>query len=324
VSQAKRAILDVAVGVIPDKDGRILISRRANHRHQGGLWEFPGGKIEVGETATAALRRELQEEIGLDAIQVSPLITIHHDYVDRRVRLNVFRVDEFEGTARSLEGQPVEWVEAHNLHRYQFPAANRPIIAAARLPHRYAILEPSSTDPGMLVKDLELRATTGITLMRLRASQWDQSRYERLAYPAVKYCRSRGISLLLNNQPDLVERTGAAGLHLRADQLMASQERILPPHYWIAASCHNEAELEQAARIGVDFVVLGPVKATLTHPNATPLGWKAFALMAERAMIPAFALGGLAESDIAEARARGGQGIAGIRESEQVLRASQP
>lgn len=324
MSQAKRAILDVAVGVIPDKDGRILISRRANHRHQGGLWEFPGGKIEVGETATAALRRELREEIGIDAIQFSPLITIHHDYVDRRVRLNVFRVDECEGTARSLEGQPVEWVELQNLHRYHFPAANLPIITAARLPHRYAILEPSSADEGMLLTELELRATTGITLMRLRASQWDQACYERLAYLAVDYCRSRGISLLLNNQPDLVERTGAAGLHLRADQLMASQERTLPPPYWVAASCHNAAELEQAARIGVDFVVLGPVKATLTHPKATALGWKAFALMAERAMIPAFALGGLAESDIAEARAWGGQGIAGIRGFEQVLRASRP
>ena len=120
----------VAVGVVLDAQHRILITRRAPSAHQGGLWEFPGGKVERGEALHKALQRELQEELGIDIGATEPLIVIHHDYGDKQVLLDVHLVRDFAGQAQGLEGQPLRWVTASELTRYDFPAANAPIVDA--------------------------------------------------------------------------------------------------------------------------------------------------------------------------------------------------
>ena len=120
----------VAVGVILDVDRNILLTRRHDHMHQGGLWEFPGGKLEAGESLSVALARELQEELDITPVKTSPLIEIHHDYGDKSVFLDVHVVWEFSGEPRGLEGQPMAWVSAAQLSDYDFPAANKPIVAA--------------------------------------------------------------------------------------------------------------------------------------------------------------------------------------------------
>ncbi|MEP4147322.1 MAG: 8-oxo-dGTP diphosphatase MutT [Halioglobus sp.] len=120
----------VAVGVILDADRNILLTRRHDHLHQGGLWEFPGGKVESGESLSAALARELREELDITPVRVSPLTEIHHDYGDKSVFLDVHVVWEFSGEPRGLEGQPMAWVSADELSDYDFPAANKPIVAA--------------------------------------------------------------------------------------------------------------------------------------------------------------------------------------------------
>lgn len=120
----------VAVGVVLDRDHNILITRRAPDSHQGGLWEFPGGKVEEGESLTSALARELKEELGIEIGRTSALLDVHHDYSDKAVMLDVHVVWEFDGEARSLEGQPMEWIAPRDLRRYQFPAANLPIVEA--------------------------------------------------------------------------------------------------------------------------------------------------------------------------------------------------
>ncbi len=120
----------VAVGVILDADRNILLTRRHDHLHQGGLWEFPGGKVGVGENVSTALSRELREELDITPVNVSPLIEIHHDYGDKSVLLDVHVVWEFSGEPRGLEGQPMVWVSADELSDYKFPAANKPIVAA--------------------------------------------------------------------------------------------------------------------------------------------------------------------------------------------------
>ena len=120
----------VAVGVILDVDRNILLTRRHDHMHQGGLWEFPGGKLEAGESLSVALARELQEELDITPVKTSPLIEIHHDYGDKSVFLDVHVVWEFSGQPRGLEGQPMAWVSAAQLSDYEFPAANKPIVAA--------------------------------------------------------------------------------------------------------------------------------------------------------------------------------------------------
>ncbi len=131
--------LHVAAGVIVGPDGRILIAERATHRHQGGLWEFPGGKVEAGETAQSALARELWEELNIHVASARPLIQIRHRYPDKSVLLDVWRVESFSGEPHGREGQPLAWVEPEGLLEYAFPAANVPIVTAARLP---ALLPP--------------------------------------------------------------------------------------------------------------------------------------------------------------------------------------
>lgn len=123
-------VVHVAVGVVLDDDRRVLITRRATDSHQGGLWEFPGGKVELGETVQQALARELLEELGIEPCRTSPLLEVNHDYGDKRVLLDVHVVWEFTGRALGLEDQPLVWAPFQELPRYQFPAANLPIIDA--------------------------------------------------------------------------------------------------------------------------------------------------------------------------------------------------
>jgi 8-oxo-dGTP diphosphatase len=301
--------LQVAAGVIKSPDGKILIARRDESLHQGGLWEFPGGKIEAGETPEQALFRELKEELDIEALRAAPLITIHHRYPDRDVTLRVFLVDRFSGTARGCQGQPVCWVEPNELNQFAFPAANRPIIAAALLPPYYAILDDLvSSDP---LKDLHKLLAKGIKLIQARLKSSSSDRVATFLSAAYPLCSEHNTALLINSAANFGQAK-VHGLHLTARDLLSLDER--PPAYrWIGASCHNLAELEHAQKIGADFAVLAPVLSTRTHPETAALGWEQFAALVERINIPVYALGGLAKRDLSAARHAGAQGIAGIR-----------
>ncbi len=120
----------VAVGVILDPQKNILLTRRADDSHQGGLWEFPGGKLEAGEPVLEALSRELREELGIEPTATEALIEIRHDYGDKQVFLDVHLVLSFTGEPAPLEGQPMRWVAAAELADFEFPAANLPIVEA--------------------------------------------------------------------------------------------------------------------------------------------------------------------------------------------------
>jgi len=126
------SLVHVAVGVILDADNRILIARRNNDAHQGGLWEFPGGKVEAQETLQVAMARELLEELGIDIGGLSPLLEVRHDYGDKQVLLDVHVVRDFTGEPEGREGQPLRWVTATELHQFDFPAANVPIVEAVQ------------------------------------------------------------------------------------------------------------------------------------------------------------------------------------------------
>ena len=122
--------IHVAVAVITDKDGKILIAKRHDDAYQGGLWEFPGGKIEAGELVETALKRELAEELGIELLNCEPLLEIRHDYHDKAVLLDVWHVTAFDGEAYGREQQPIRWVSAESLSQYAFPEANQPILSA--------------------------------------------------------------------------------------------------------------------------------------------------------------------------------------------------
>jgi len=301
----------VVAAVVVNRSHQVLLAKRPADRHQGGLWEFPGGKVERGEQARAALARELHEELGIDVHDARPLITIRHDYPDKSVLLDVWRVTAFGGEPHGKEGQAIEWVSPHDLPRRDFPAANHSIVTAARLPSVYLVTPEPDDTAGFLAR-LETLVTAGVDLVQLRAKKLDPSAYSRLARQVIPLCAEAGARLLLNSQPALAEELGAGGVHLTSDALMALQERPLSRDQWVAASCHCAEELDHACRIGVDFVVVAPVMATATHPGARPLGWRKLMQLAERATLPVYALGGMTWQDIATAWDHGCQGIASI------------
>jgi len=305
--------LHVAVGVITNPRGEVLIAKRHRHQHQGGLWEFPGGKVEKGECVLDALRRELKEELDITVEAASPLIKITHFYPDRRVLLDVWRVDRFRGKAFGREGQSVVWVCDNRLQDYAFPQANRPIIAATRLPECYAILNDENGDISVLRKNLRQILDQGIRLVQVRAKCLPAWQYDALAAEVCRAAAPFSVTILLNAEPGKTVRAGAAGVHLTGRRLMQLKERPLDESHWVAASCHTLEELKQAERLGLDFVVLSPVMPTLTHPNAKPLGWNTFEALVAQVNIPVYALGGLALPDVRQAREAGAQGIAGIR-----------
>jgi len=301
--------MHVAAAVIVNAAGAVLISRRPAGAHQGGLWEFPGGKVETGETAREALRRELREELGLNALRLRPLIQVDHNYPDRRVYLDVWRVSHWEGEPHGHEGQPVKWELPTSLNRADFPAANWPIIQAARLPPLYVITPDPTADESWLTR-LEPALTAGVRLLQYRSlSPLDESNVRAV----IKTCHRYECRVLVNTAPEEAMRLDADGVHLNSERLRLLSQRPLSEKFMVGASCHTAEELVQAARIGADFAVLGPVLPTVSHPSTVPLGWAEFAGLVTHAHLPVFAVGGLVPADIAPAWSAGAQGLAMIR-----------
>ena len=304
----------VAVAVIRNRYGDILIARRHDHLHQGGKWEFPGGKVEYHETVQTALQRELHEELGIEVHAAQPLIRIPHEYPDLSILLDVWSVERFSGEPFGREGQPVEWVTPTELSARQLPTASRSIVTAVRLPDTYLITpEPSAGDFDGFLDQLEIALADGIRLVQLRAKYLDRRSHAELARRAFALTQRYSAALLLNVAPAWLADAECDGLHLSSAHLAQCKVRPNSAEKWLAASCHTPDELEDALRIGVDFVVISPVLHTQTHPGAQTLGWEGFTTLVAQCRVPAYALGGMSLQDVGKARSQGGQGIAAIR-----------
>jgi 8-oxo-dGTP diphosphatase len=301
--------LHVAVGEIKNSLGEILISRRNPSVYQGGLWEFPGGKVEVEESVQQALVRELQEELDIYVDKMTPLIKVRHNYPKLRVLLDVWIIQAFSGVPKACEGQPLQWVLADDLAMYAFPEANLPIITAVRLPAYYAILDGNNMD--VLQISLEQILDKGIKLVQLRAKSLSAVDIERFLLFAIPRCNTAGARLLLNSALQNAYKVEIEGIHLTSKDLMGRNSRPFG-YAWVGASCHTDEELLHAQKTGVDFAVLAPVMSTSTHPGAPHLGWARFSAMVSRVNIPVYALGGMCLNDASNACANGGQGVAGI------------
>lgn len=310
-------MLHVVAAVIANPKGEILITRRASHAHQGDRWEFPGGKVEVNESIEQALARELNEELGIDVLQARPLIRVLHHYPKQTILLDVWRVEQWQGKAWGREGQPLLWCSPDRLSAYHFPDANYPIIDAIFLPDFYVITpEPTRLRDKAFFNGLAHVLAHGQRLIQLRAKALyeDSLRdYCHFAEKVLQICTEHKAELLLNADVETAKSVGSHGVHLTNNRLLAQTERPLSMNYWVSASCHQAADLVHAQRIQADFVVISPVRETLSHPEATPLGWLGFFQLVEQAHCPAYALGGLHSHQLACARAHGAQGIAGIR-----------
>lgn len=299
----------VAAAIFDDQDN-VLVALRPLSAHQGGLWEFPGGKTELGEGVEAALAREIEEELGIKITTARPLIRIPYDYPDKKVLLDVWRVERFSGKPHGREGQPIAWLNPKDIDKRKFPLANLPIITAVQLPSTY-LITPEPTNNEVFFARLERALQDGVRLIQLRVKTKGQP-LAPIMKRAGELCYQYDATLLVNAELRWAQEGLADGVHLTSRQLMALEERPLSMDKWVAASCHDKAELSHACRIGVDFAVVGPVQPTTSHPNTPVLGWEGFASLAAQATIPVYALGGMATTDLSQAWHHGGQGIAAI------------
>lgn len=277
-----------------------------------GWWEFPGGKLESGEPPFAALERELHEELGIRVRSAYRLLRSTHSYPDKEVELDVWRVTAWDGRPKSHEGQRLEWVLPKELNDRQLLPADEPIVAALKLPPVMLVTPDPETEPAFLDK-LRRSLRAGVDLVQLRAPGLEAARFDNLALAVLALCRDYGAQVILNTSPEQARMLHADGLHL-------SQHRVrrLRSEYWdgslrLGVSCHTVAELEAALEYSPDYLCIGPVQASATHPGTTPIGWEAFAGLAAMSSAPVYAIGGLGLNDLVAARANGGYGIAAIR-----------
>ena len=303
--------VEVVAGVIRDARGRVLLARRTEGRDLAGLWECPGGKHEPGESAEAALARELHEELGIDVDIGAPLINVPQRYPDKRLRLDVRSIAAWRGHARGLEGQALVWAPPQKLASYAMPPADRPVVAALLQPAHYLVTPIPEEDPAWLA-GLERALANGVRRVQLRAPGLDADRWRALVARAAHLCRQAGAEALVNGDAALALEF-ELGLHLPARLLHALAQRPIPAGLPLAASCHVMDDLLAAEAMGCDFAVLGTLKPTPSHPGIEGIGWDGFAAMRERVSLPIYAIGGLATADVEEARANGAQGVAAIR-----------
>ncbi len=299
----------IAVAVIEDAAGQVLIARRPRHVHQGGLWELPGGKVEAGESVQQALRREIREEIGIELGPSRPLLRVSHEYADRHVLLDVWRCRQWRGQACGCEGQEIAWRTPSQLRAEDFPAADRPILRSLTLPPLY-LISPEPKGCRDFLPRLRQVLAAGVRLVQFRSRHLQDPAVQSLLQGAMLLCRQHGARLMLNAPAAWPLCAGIHGRHLRSAELMALRQR--PDGELLSASCHDEDELCQAARLGVDFVVLGPVCATASHPDTAVMGWDVFAERVDAARLPVYALGGMQPVDMSRSLACRAQGLAMI------------
>lgn len=305
------ARVEVVAAVLMDRQGRYLLAQRPTGKVYAGYWEFPGGKVEVGETHHQALVREIREELGLDITRAYPWMTLHFDYPHAQVNLHVFRVTHWTGTPQSLENQSFSWQGAGCEQVTPMLPANGPLLRALDLPTVYGISYAHEMGEAAFLKALQEALQRGLRLIQVREKEWSETRLQTFAKQVVKMARPFGACVLINGNPDVARAVGADGVHLSAQQLSSCTER--PDFTWVGASTHTPDDLRQAQRMGVDFVVLGPVAMTATHPGVAAMGFETFSRWAGECGIPVFGIGGLGLADLEGAWRAGGQGIASMR-----------
>jgi 8-oxo-dGTP diphosphatase len=279
----------------------VLICQRPPHKIYPGEWEFPGGKVEPGEDAQGALARELREELGIEVSAARPLIRLRHVYPELSVDLDTWLVSEWRGEPQSNEHPASAWVKPDEMPRWRLLAADAPIVNALRLPSQL-VFTPDAFEPSLAC------ARWPDSMLRLRLPAAGDAVYRAIA----RALAESGERLLLDRDPDDVERFGAAGFHATAARLRELRARPVGASRWFGASCNDASGLARARELGADYAVLGPVKATRTHPGATPLGWEGFATLAIGAGLPVYAIGGVGPGDLQAAWRHGAQGVAGI------------
>jgi 8-oxo-dGTP diphosphatase len=310
------AVVEVAAAVLLRAGGsQFLLAQRPAGKVYAGYWEFPGGKVEPGESVREALVRELREELGIAVTDCAPWLTRTFTYPHATVRLNFWRVTAWEGEigiSAPLEHAAVDWLECGKSATVApILPANDPILKALALPTTMAITMAEAEGVERTLERLEEALAGGLRLIQVRDRGWPPAQRLWFAETVVRLAHDRGAIVVINGDAEIARRTGADGLHLPASALAACRER--PDFCWVGASCHTTAEVARAGELGLDYALLGPVMPTPTHPENPGLGWAGFAAAATGNTLPVLALGGLRPAMLAEAQAHGAHGIALMR-----------
>jgi 8-oxo-dGTP diphosphatase len=307
-------VVDVAVAVITRADGSFLLTRRPEGKPYAGYWEFPGGKVNGGESLRHALDRELHEELAIHVQQAYPWITRIFTYGHATVRLCFYRVVQWHGEPQPCEKQELSWQSAGNVTVEPMLPANAPILRALRLPPVYAITNAAEWGTGKTLTRVERALQDGTRLLQVREKTMETTALSTFTHQIVALAHHYQAAVLLNvsgSNGRLDPDTGADGIHLSSAQLMNLETR--PEAEWCGASCHNTEELARAEQLGLDFAVLAPVLPTLSHPGMPTLGWRKFAALIRNCSIPVYALGGLGHEDLTTAWEHGAHGVAIMR-----------
>ncbi len=297
----------VAAAVIVRADGAVLLAQRPPGKVYAGYWEFPGGKLEPGETPCHALDRELREELGLEVKRAAPWLVRRYVYPHAHIELHFFRVLAWTGEPVGHDGQAFAWQVSGRFTVAPLLPANAPILNALALPMVYGITIAEDIGEEAFLARARRAFSDGLRLVQVREKGWPEARLAAFARAMVALAKPHGARVLLNGSVDEARSLGCDGVHWTAERLAAARER--PADMLCAASCHTAQEIARAGDLGLDFAVLGPVKVTASHPGAVPLGWESFATLRNGNTLPVLALGGLAGDDLAAAIDHGAHGI---------------
>jgi len=306
-------VVEVAAAVLQHSDGSFLLAQRPADKIWAGYWEFPGGKVEAGETTAEALRRELHEELGITVQQAYPWITRIFTYPHATVRLNFFRVTGWTGELQPREGQQFSWQRFPQISVTPLLPANAPVLRALSLPSLYAISNVAELGEEAFVARLGAQLQSGLRLLQLREKNLTREQVRALALRLLPMVRAADAKLLLNADIKLAQEIGADGVQLNGGQLADLSQRL--DLSWCGASCHSREELLRAEALGCDFALLSPVLPTASHPGAAHLGWENFDAMSAGISIPVYALGGLRVGDMETAWRHGAHGVALLRQA---------
>ena len=322
-SKKMQKITHVAVAILQRKNHNgqteFLLASRPQGKGWAGWWEFPGGKIESGETPEQALSRELVEELGIKPSITQQWLVRQYDYpasIDapaKTVRLHFYFVNAWQGEPSPHENQQLSWQTADNISVSPILPANTPIMQALALPPVYAISNIEELGEQPYLDALQAAFNKGLRLVQIREKHLTKDKFITLAKQIITLAKPYHAKVLISQDIALARDLGAHGVHLPSQSLLMLKTKPvadLPENFIVAASCHNEAELQHAQALGLDFVILSPVKSTLSHPEADPLGWQVFAEMAQKITLPVYALGGMTLTDLPVALSFGARGVA--------------
>lgn len=304
-----KKIIEVVAGALMRPDGSFMLGSRPAGKPYAGYWEFPGGKVEAGETPFAALVREFREEMAIEVTQATPWLTKTHHYEHASVHLRFYRIWAWQGEPQPQEGQQFAWQIPGQYSVGPMLPANGPILKSLELPDVYAIT--CAHEIGV-ERQLQRLAEKAYPLVQVREPQMDRQQLAAFVQQVAAIVHPRQGKLVVNADPAWLAGWPVDGVHLASQRLAALSER--PDFAWVGASVHHAAELQRAGELGLDYALLGHVCPTPSHADSTPLGWDGFECrLAAGTPLPVYALGGLTAADLPQARAHGAHGVALMR-----------